>query len=186
MNFRNELENYIKEVLIPAAKIEKRVNELARQISSDYIGKTPLIVGILKGAVFFVSDLLRRLSIPVKVDFMAVSSYEGTETTGEVKILKDLDMPIMGEHVILVEDIVDTGLTMARLIEILEARHPASLRVCALLDKPSRRKVDVPIHYIGFEIPDYFVVGYGLDYNQMFRNLPYIGVLDLDSFESNI
>ncbi len=182
--FRNEMEQYIKEILIPQAKIQKRISQLAKQISADYTGKVPLIVGILKGAVFFVSDLLRNLSIPVKLDFMSVSSYSGTETTGEVKILKDLDIPIMGEHVIVVEDIVDTGLTIARLLEILEARHPASLRVCALLDKPSRRRVEVPLHYVGFEIPDRFVVGYGLDYNQMFRNLPYIGVLDIESFRS--
>lgn len=168
------------EVLLDRGRIEGRVRELAKMISEDYQGRVPLMVGILKGAVIFLSDLARALDIPVALDFMAVSSYgQSSETSGVVRILKDLDENIEGRDVIIVEDIVDTGLTLRYLCDALKARNPASLRVCALLDKPSRRLVEVDVHYRGFEIPDAFVVGYGLDYQERYRSLPHVGRLKL-------
>jgi len=168
----------IDEILIPAEALAARVRELGKQISSDYEGKEPLLVGILTGAALFMSDLLRAITIPCQVDFMATSSYgDRTESTGVVRILKDLDQSIVGRHVIIVDDIIDTGLTMDYMLETLKARYPASLRVCALLDKVPRRLRYVPIDYRGFEIPDKFVVGYGLDYGGLYRNLPFICVL---------
>ncbi|MBI4278711.1 MAG: hypoxanthine phosphoribosyltransferase [Armatimonadetes bacterium] len=168
----------IDEVLIPEATLHARIRELGAQISSDYEGKDPLLIGILTGAVLFIADLLRQITIPAHLDFMAISSYgSATESSGVVRILKDLNQTIEGRHVLVVDDIVDTGLTMDYLLETLKARYPASLRVCALLDKASRRKRHVPIHYRGFEIPDKFVVGYGLDYGGTYRNLPFICVL---------
>lgn len=165
-------------LLIPEGDIRVRVAELAEQISRDYKGKNLLMVGILKGAVIFLSDLVRCLSIPVCIDFMAVSSYgAATESSGVVRILKDLDESLEGKHVIIVEDIVDTGLTLRYLWDNLQARNPESLAVCVLLDKPSRRKVEVPLHYLGFEIPDEFVVGYGLDCDEQFRNLPHVAAI---------
>ncbi len=155
-----------------------RVRELGQAISRDYNGKEPLLVGILTGAVLFVSDLLRHISIPCQLDFMATSSYGNhTESSGIVRILKDLDQSIEGRHVLVVDDIIDTGQTMDYLLETLKARYPASLKVCALLDKVPRRLRPVPIDYRGFEIPDRFVVGYGLDYAGRYRNLPFICVL---------
>ena len=166
----------IDRVLISARKIQRRVAELGAQISRDYSGQAPVAVGVLKGVFFFMADLLRHISLPLSVDFMSISSYEG-DSGGAVKILKDLDLNIAEQHVLLVEDIVDTGMTLNRILERLRSHRPASLKVCALLDKRARRLVDVPLDYVGFEVPDEFVVGYGLDYHQRYRNLPFIGVL---------
>lgn len=172
------LANDIQEILISADQIQRRVKELGESISRDYQGKEPLLASILKGAVFFLSDLARAISIHISLDFMAISSYgDSQKTSGVVRILKDLDETITGRDVLIVEDIIDTGLTLRYLLNSLEARKPASLKICTLLDKPFRRIVKLPIAYQGFEIPDKFVVGYGLDYKQRYRNLPFIGVL---------
>ncbi len=161
--------------LISEEDIKKRVKELADQISKDYEGKQPLLVGILKGAFIFLADLIRELSVDAEVDFLAVSSYgKATETSGEVKILKDLSESVEGRDVVIVEDIVDTGLTLRYLYDLLKTRKPASLRICALLDKKERRQVDVPVDYVGFEVPDLFLVGYGLDFAEKYRQLKYI------------
>jgi len=158
--------------------VKQRVRELARQIEADYQGRDLLMVGLLKGAVNFMVDLTRAMQRPVAIDFMAVSSYgASTESSGIVRILKDLDESIEGKHVLIVEDIVDTGLTLKYILELLRRRGPASLRVCTLLNKVERRLVDLPLDYVGFDVPNEFVIGYGLDYNQIYRNLPYIGVL---------
>jgi len=168
----------VSEVLIREDELRARVADLGRQISGEYEGKTPLLVGILKGASIFLADLIRQVTIPCMLDFMATSSYgAGTENSGIVRILKDLDQTIEGRHVLVVDDIIDTGFTMDYLLETLKARYPASLRVCALLDKVTRRRRQVAIDYRGFEIPDKFVVGYGLDYGGIYRNLPFICVL---------
>ncbi len=168
----------IDEILIPEEALRARVRELGGKISQDYEGKEPLLVGILTGSVVFMSDLIRHLTIPCQLDFMATSSYaEHTESTGVVRILKDLEQSIEGRHVIIVDDIIDTGLTMDHLLEMLKTRYPASLKVCALLDKAPRRLRYVPIDYKGFVIPDKFVVGYGLDYAGRYRNLPFVCVL---------
>ena len=168
----------IGEILVQQDDLSHRVRQLADQISTDYEGRELLLVGVLKGAVFFLSDLMRHLRIPVEVDFMAVSSYgSSTDSSGVVRILKDLDAPIEGKEVLIVEDIVDSGLTLSYLLRTLRAREPSSLEVCALLTKPERRKVDLPIRYVGFEIPNRFVIGYGLDHAELFRNLPYVAVL---------
>jgi len=164
----------IDRVLIPPNRLQERVAELARAIEEDYRDQDPVLVGVLRGVVCFMADLMRHLSIPLTVDFMAISSYGQGRS---VRIVKDLDEDIGGRHVLLVEDVVDTGMTLKKVIEHLEAKGPASLRVCALLDKRARRLVDVPLHYVGFEIPDEFVVGYGLDFRQRYRNLPFIAVL---------
>jgi hypoxanthine phosphoribosyltransferase len=174
-----ELERAITEVLIDEAALKRRIVELGEEISSDYAGQDVLLVGVLKGAVFFMSDLMRQLAIPCEIDFMAISSYAGTtESSGIVRILKDLDMNIEGRNVLVVEDIIDSGLTLSYLIRNLEARRPASLEVCALMTKPERREIEVPVRYVGFEIPNRFVVGYGLDFAEKYRNLPYVAVLD--------
>jgi hypoxanthine phosphoribosyltransferase len=166
------------EILLSADRIQKRVAELAGEIRADFPGELHL-VAVLKGAFVFLSDLLRKMDGHVSLDFMAVSSYaKGTTSSGEVRLLKDLDTSLDGRNVIIVEDIVDTGLTLTYLQEILRARNPRALRTACLLSKPSRRKVDVPVEYIGFSIDDRFVVGYGLDYEERFRNLPHIAVLD--------
>jgi len=168
----------VEEVLIPEEVLLDRIRELGRQISAEYDTKEPLLVGILTGAFVFLADLLRAITIPCQVDFMATASYgAGTESSGIVRILKDLDQSIEGRHVLIVDDIIDTGLTMDYLLETLRARYPASLRVCALLDKKPRRRREVPIDFAGFVIPDRFVVGYGLDFAGRYRNLRYIGVL---------
>jgi hypoxanthine phosphoribosyltransferase len=169
----------IERVLLDEARLEARVAELAAQISSHYREQGDLVlVGILKGSFIFLADLSRRLTIPHRVEFMALSSYGDRATTsGEVRMMLDLRRPIAGEHVLIVEDIVDTGLTLQYLIENLQARHPLSVASCVLLSKPERRKVQVRVDYLGFEIPDVWVVGYGLDYAERFRTLPYIGVL---------
>jgi hypoxanthine phosphoribosyltransferase len=174
-----ELERLISETLIGQERLSRRIAELGEEISSDYAGHDLLLVGVLKGAVFFMSDLMRQLTIPCEIDFMAISSYAGaTESSGVVRILKDLDMNIEGRDVLVVEDIIDSGLTLSYLMRNLESREPASLEICALLTKPERREIDVPVRYVGFEIPNRFVVGYGLDFDEKYRNLPYVGVLD--------
>jgi hypoxanthine phosphoribosyltransferase len=182
-----ELERAIAEVLIDEQTLKRRVVELGEEISNDYAGQDLLLVGVLKGAVFFMSDLMRNLTIPCEIDFMAISSYAGTtESSGVVRILKDLDMNIEGRHVLVVEDIIDSGLTLSYLIRNLEAREPATLEVCALLTKPERREIQVPVRYVGFEIPNRFVVGYGLDFGEKYRNLPYVAVLDEGLLEEPI
>ena len=166
------------DVLIPHAQIQARVAELGAQISADYSGKDLTVIGILKGSVLFMADLIRAISMPLAIDFMAVTSYgASTTSSGNVRILKDLDSSITGRHLLIVEDIIDSGLTMQYLLNNLASRGAASLRVCTLLDKPERRLTDVRADYTGFAVPNDFVVGYGLDYNQMYRNLPDIGVL---------
>jgi hypoxanthine phosphoribosyltransferase len=168
----------IEEILISEAALQRRIAELAAIVNEEYRGKDLLLLGILKGAVMFMVDLSRHLHIPLDMDFMAISSYGNTtESSGVVRILKDLDASIEGKHVLIVEDIIDTGLTLRYLMQSLERRNPASLRVCALLDKEKTREKVVEPAYVGFRIPDRFVVGYGLDYSQKYRNLPYIGVL---------
>jgi hypoxanthine phosphoribosyltransferase len=167
------------EILIPAEKISERVRELGKQISEDYRGKTIHLICVLKGAYAFLADLGRTLEVPTTMDFLAVSSYgNGTTTSGEVQLTKDLDSGLEGKDVLIVEDIADTGLTLRYLVNVLKSRKPASLKVVAFLDKPSRRQVEVPLDYVGFEIPDRFVVGYGLDFDQEHRHLPYIAALD--------
>ena len=166
------------DVLIPHAQIQARVAELGAQISADYSGKDLTVIGILKGSVLFMADLIRAISMPLAIDFMAVTSYgASTTSSGNVRILKDLDSSITGRHLLIVEDIIDSGLTMQYLLNNLASPGAASLRVCTLLDKPERRLTDVRADYTGFAVPNEFVVGYGLDYNQMYRNLPDIGVL---------
>ena len=169
----------IGEVLVEAADLERRVAELGAEISRDYEGKDLFLVGVLKGAVVFIADLMRHLTVPCEVDFMAVSSYGSqTDSSGVVRILKDLDAAIGGRDVLIVEDIIDSGLTLQYLLRNLRARDPRSLEVCSLLTKPERRRVDLPTRYVGFEIPNKFVVGYGLDYAQHYRNLREIAVLE--------
>lgn len=166
-------------VLIPETDIDKRIREVAEKISEDYVGKTVHIVCILKGSVIFACELAKRIAVPVTLDFMSVSSYgSGTTSTGVVRIIKDLDEPLEGKDVLIVEDIIDTGRTLAHLIEVLKTRNPASVRLCTLLDKPERRVTPVDVNYTCFQIPDQFVVGYGLDYDQKYRNLPYVGVVE--------
>ncbi len=168
----------IGEILVQKDALEHRVKQLGADISRDYAGRNPLLVGVLKGAVFFLSDLMRRIEIPCEVDFMAVASYgSSTDSSGVVRILKDLDTTIEGRDVLIVEDIVDSGLTLHYLLRSLGAREPASLEVCALLVKPERRKVELPIRYVGFEIPNRFAIGYGLDHAEQHRNLPYVAAL---------
>jgi hypoxanthine phosphoribosyltransferase len=173
-----ELERGVGEILIGEDALQSRIHDLGNEISSDYAGRELLLVGVLKGAVFFMADLMRSLSVPCEIDFMAISSYgASTDSSGVVRILKDLDINIEGRHVLVVEDIIDSGLTLSYLLRNLESREPASLEICALLTKPSRREIDVPVRYVGFEIPNKFVIGYGLDFAERYRNLPYVGVL---------
>jgi hypoxanthine phosphoribosyltransferase len=168
----------IGEILVPAADLERRVRELADEVSRDYVGKDLILIGVLKGAVFFLSDLMRHLNVPCEVDFMAVASYgSATKSSGVVRILKDLDAVIEGRDVLIVEDIVDSGLTLQYLLRNLRGRNPRSLEVCALLIKPERRKVELQTRYVGFEIPNRFAIGYGLDYEERYRNLPYVAAL---------
>jgi hypoxanthine phosphoribosyltransferase len=176
---QTELERGVSDVLIDEDRLRSRVVELGEEISADYVGRDLLLIGVLKGAVFFMADLMRTLTIPCEIDFMAISSYGAqTDSSGVVRILKDLDINIERRDVLVVEDIIDSGLTLSYLMRNLEARDPATLEVCALLTKPDRREIDVPVRYIGFEIPNRFVVGYGLDFAERYRNLPYVGVLD--------
>jgi len=170
--------SYIKEILIPEDRLQERICELGAQISRDYAGQDLLLLSVLKGSVLFLTDLMRCITIPHSIDFMATSSYgASTESSGVVRILKDLDEPIEGRNVLIVEDIIDTGHTLSYLLRMLRARTPKTVRICTLLNKPGRREVDVPVDYIGFDIPNEFVLGYGLDYAELYRNLPYIAVL---------
>ncbi len=171
-------ENEIKKVLVTEKQLEEKVTELAKKISEDYKGKNLLFIVILRGAFIFASDLFKKIENLCEVDFMAVSSYgSGTQSTGQIKILKDLSNPIEGKDVIIVEDILDTGITLDNLIKMLKLRNPKSVEICACISKPARRKIDVEAKYIGFEVENEFIVGYGLDYNEKYRNLPYIGAL---------
>jgi len=173
-----ELSAGVQEILIDEATLQARIAELGERVTADYAGRDLLLVGVLKGAIFFMADLMRRIDLPCEVDFMAISSYgAGVDSSGVVRILKDLDVSVEGRNVLIVEDIVDSGLTLSYLLRTLEARHPRSLEVCALLTKPDRRENEVDCRYVGFEIPNRFVIGYGLDFAERYRNLPYIGVL---------
>ena len=176
---QTELERAVTDVLIDESTLSARISELGEEISADYAGRTPLLVGVLKGAVFFMADLMRQLAVPCEIDFMAISSYGAAQdSSGVVRILKDLDLNIKGRDVIVVEDIIDSGLTLSYLMRNLGAREPASLEVCALLTKPARREIEVNVRYVGFEIPNQFVIGYGLDFAERYRNLPYVGALN--------
>lgn len=176
----------LREVLYTAEEIEAKVFELGAAISADYAGRNPLMVGVLRGVFVFLADLFRAVTIPVEVDFIAVASYSAeSRDRGMVRLVKDLDLSITGRHVIFVEDIVDTGLTLNFLLRNLRAREPASLEVCALFDKPKRRLIEIPIKYKGFELPDRHVVGYGLDHREQFRNLPFVALLDPAVFQGS-
>ncbi len=175
---------HVREILISREQIDRRVAELADRISNDYQGRCPVVVGVMRGAGIFHADLIRLIRVNLTIDYISVGSYgDSTRSSGEVQLLKDLKMAVEGEDVLLVEDIVDTGLTLSFLVRMLSARNPASLKVCSLLSKPSCRKVDADIDYLGFEIPDRFVVGYGLDYRQKYRNLPFLAVLETEETE---
>ena len=166
-------------MLVGAEALAARIDQLGEQLSPDYAGRDLLLVGVLKGAVFFMADLVRRITVPCEIDFMAVSSYgSSTDSSGVVRILKDLDANIEGRHVVIVEDIVDSGLTLSYLVRNLQARGPASLEVCALLTKPERRKANIECRYVGFEIPNRFAIGYGLDYGERYRSLPFVAALN--------
>ena len=179
----NHVDNDLAEVLVSSDAIQKRVREMGAQIAADYAGKKPILVGVLRGAIVFMCDLMRTMDIPLQLDFMAISSYgSSTKSSGVVRILKDLDTVIEGRHVLIVEDIIDSGLTLKYVTEILWARHPASLRIVTLLDKPANRRVQIDVDYVGFSIPNKFVIGYGLDFAEVYRNLPYIGVLKPEAY----
>ena len=176
-----ELERAVGEILIDSDALRARIAELGEEISAAYEGRDLLLIGVLKGAVFFMSDLMRNLSIPCEIDFMAISSYgAATDSSGVVRILKDLDINVADRNVLVVEDIIDSGLTLSYLMRNLRARKPTTLEVCALLTKPERREIEVPVRYVGFEIPNRFVIGYGLDFAERYRNLPYVAVLHPD------
>lgn len=177
-------EDILEKVLFSKEQLAKRIKELAEQLDKDYAGKTPLMVAILKGSVMFFTDLIREMTLSLEIDFMSISSYgSGVKSSGEVKMIKDLDNKIEGKDVIIVEDIVDSGYTMKYLTHLLEARNPSSIKICALLDKPSRRETDVAVDYKGFEVGNEFVVGYGLDYAARYRNIPFIGILKRSVYE---
>ena len=173
------LDRDIDHILVTEEQLKAKVNELGAQITRDYAGRDLLLVSILKGSVVFMADLMRAIQMPCSIDFMVVSSYGGANTTstGLVKIVKDLDQDLSGKDLLIVEDILDTGITLSHLVPMLKLRNPASVRLCTILSKPSRRKADIEPDYLGFEVPDEFVVGYGLDYDEKYRNLPYVGVL---------
>ena len=179
------MKNDIKEVLLSEEQIQAKVKELAAQLSREYAGKDPVFVGVLKGVVVFFADMIRNIDIPCQIDFMYISSYSGTTTTGRTEIRKDVSVDIRGRHVVILEDIFDTGTSLTFTVNHLMNKEPASLRVCTLLDKPERRKPGVTLQpeYVGFTIPNEFVVGYGLDYNEHYRNLPYIGILKPEIYE---
>ena len=178
MSAWTELQGAVGEILIEEERLQGRIRELGEEVSADYAGRDLLMIGVLKGAVFFLADLMRHVTVPCEIDFMAISSYgASTDSSGVVRILKDLDINIEGRNVLIVEDIIDSGLTLSYLMRNLESREPASLEVCCLLTKPERREIDVPVRYLGFEIPNKFVIGYGLDFAERYRNLPYVGVL---------
>ena len=167
----------VQEVLFDTETLRKRVKELADQLSKDYAGKDPILVGVLKGSAFFLADIVREMTIPCGIDFVSMASYEGENSTGEVRLLLDLRGNPHGRHVIIVEDIVDTGLSLSSLVDNLKGKRPASVEICVLLDKEECRKIPVATRYVGFKIPNRFVIGYGLDYNEKYRQLPYVGVL---------
>jgi hypoxanthine phosphoribosyltransferase len=176
--------NDVERVLLSEKQLAERIEEIGAKITADYAGKEILMIGVLRGAVLFMADLARAIKIPVAIDFMAVSSYgAGTSSSGVVRILKDLDEDVEGKHVLVVEDIIDSGLTLNYLIDNLKSRKPASIKICTLLNKPERRKVNVDISYNGFTIPDHFVIGYGLDYAEKYRNLPFIGILKPEIYQ---
>jgi hypoxanthine phosphoribosyltransferase len=169
----------VGEILVSEEDLQRRIREIAAEISADYRGRELLVIGVLKGAIFFIADLVRQLELPCEIDFMAVSSYGSqTHSSGVVRILKDLDIPIAGRHVLIVEDVIDSGLTLSYLLKNLASRDPASLEICALLTKPRHRRLAISTRYVGFELPDVFVIGYGLDHGERFRNLPYIAALN--------
>src|SRR4249919_2440322 len=182
-----DLQADVGEILVTEEAIQARVRELGARISEDYRGRNLTLVSVLKGSLPFMADLMRAIDVPVRIDLMEVSSYGGTatESSGLVRILKDLSASIADEDVLLVEDIIDTGLTLNYLVRYLKGKSPASLKICTLLDKPARRLVDIPVDYVGFEIPDQFVVGYGLDFSERYRNLRFVGVLDRKSTRLN-
>lgn len=168
----------IKEIIISEEQIQEKIKQLANSISNDYIGRNPLLIGVLKGVLFFMSDLVSALSIPAEIDFMAVSNYSAaSRDEGFVRLIKDLEIPIIGRHVLFVEDVIDTGLTLNYLLQNLKARQPASLEVCVMFNKPTHRLINLSMKYKGFDLPDEFVVGYGLDYKERYRQLPFIGIL---------
>lgn len=169
--------DYTIKTLLTREEVEKRIKELAKEIEKDYCGKDLLVIGLLKGSIMFMSDLIKEMDLPAMIDFMSVSSYSGTTSTGVINILKDTDISVKDKDVLIVEDIIDTGLTLSHVKKLLEDRGTKSLKICTLLDKPSRRTVEMKGDYVGFEIPDEFVVGYGLDYDQHHRNLPYVGIV---------
>jgi hypoxanthine phosphoribosyltransferase len=174
----NDLSDDIQRVFVSSEALQKRVSEIGQAISRDYQGKTPILVGALKGVICFMADLIRVISIPLEVDFIAISNYTSEERDqGVVRVMKDLDRPIAGRHVIFVEDVIDTGLTLNYLMASLKARQPASLEVCTLFNKTTHRLIEIPLRYKGFDLPDYFVVGYGLDHHERYRNLPYVGII---------
>ncbi len=181
-----ELASDIKEILITQEEIQQRVAEMGRAISRDYAGRSPLLVGVLKGVLFFMADLLRAITIPVEMDFIAVSSYSPeSREQGFVRLVKDLEIPLAGRNVLFVEDVIDTGLTLNYILRNLHSRQPASLEVCVLFDKPERRLIDIPLKYKGFDLPNQFVVGYGLDYRERYRNLPFVGLLKPNVLQGN-
>jgi hypoxanthine phosphoribosyltransferase len=186
MRVSEDLVSDVAEVLLSEEQIEAKVAELGKRISDDYAGRELTLVSVLKGSLPFMADLMRRITLPLRIDLMEVSSYGGTstESSGLVRILKDLSAPIDGRDVLLVEDIIDTGLTLNYLIRYLKGKNPNSIKVCSLLDKPARRLVEIPLDYVGFEIPDAFVVGYGLDFGEVYRNLRFVGVLRPEAYES--
>jgi len=178
------MHNDVSEILFHEETVNEKIRQLGAEISRDYEGQDLLVIGILKGAAMFMSDLVKRIEFPVEFDFMAVSSYgKSSESSGVVRIIKDLDKSIEGRHVLIVEDIIDTGLTLSYLKTLLEGRKAASVKVVALLDKPERRKTDIKADYLGFSVPDHFIVGYGLDYAERYRNLPYVGVLKPEVYQ---
>lgn len=175
----------IRQVLLSEEEIAEIVRNMGRQISEDYEGKNLFLVGVLKGSITFMADLMRQITIPCAIDFLSVSSYgKGTKTSGEVRVLKDLDVSLEGKDLLVIEDILDSGVTLSYLLKMLSARNPASIRLCTLLDKPERRRVDVYADYVGASVPDEFIVGYGLDYAEKYRNLSYIGVLKPEVYSS--
>lgn len=180
------MENNIQEVLISQAQIEERVSQLARELSREYAGKNPVFVGVLKGVVMFFADMVKHITVPCQIDFMCISSYSGTESTGTAVVKKDVSVDLKGRHVVILEDIFDTGTSLDFTYRYLLSKEPASLKICTFLDKPSRRKPEITLKadYVGYEIPNAFVVGYGLDYNEYYRNLPYIGILKPEVYEN--
>ena len=182
-----DLTDDISQILLTAEEIDRRVREIAQGVSQDYAGRNPLLIGVLKGVVPFMADLLRLITIPVEVDFMAVASYSPeARDKGLVRLVKDLEIPMTHRHVLFIEDVIDTGLTLSYVLRTLRARQPASLEVCVLFNKPKRRLIDVPLKYKGFDLPDKLVVGWGLDYRERYRNLPFVGLLRPEVFHNDV